>query len=224
MAQAAHEAGVPIVAGDTKVVERSKADGMYINTTGVGVIDAAFRPAPARAQVGDAILVSAPIARHGMAIMAAREGLLFQSAITSDSACLAPLVDALRALGMDVHVLRDATRGGVASALNEIAVASGVGIEIDEAAIPVPGDVRAACEMLGLDPLYVANEGVMVAFVASAQAGAALQVLRSHPLGADAVLLGRVVAAHPRLVALRTSRGGTRVVDLLPGDQLPRIC
>ncbi|MDP1889365.1 MAG: hydrogenase expression/formation protein HypE [Gemmatimonadaceae bacterium] len=224
MAQAAREALVPIVAGDTKVVERGKADGLFINTTGVGAMDPAFRPAPARAQAGDAILVSAPIARHGMAIMAAREGLSFQSDITSDSACLAPLVDALRCLGLDVHVLRDATRGGVASALNEIALASGVGIEIDEAAIPVPRDVRAACEMLGLDPLYVANEGVMVAFVAPGQADAALRALRSHPLGADAVLLGRVVAAHPRLVALRTALGGTRVVDLLPGDQLPRIC
>lgn len=224
MAQAARDAGVPIVAGDTKVVERGKADGLYINTTGIGAMDSAFRPAPARARAGDAILVSAPIARHGMAIMAAREGLSFQSAITSDSACLAPLVDALRPYGSDVHVLRDATRGGVASALNEIALASGVGVEIDEAAIPVPGDVRAACEMLGLDPLYVANEGVMVAFVADGQADAALRALRNHALGAEAVRIGRVVAAHPRLVALRTALGGTRVVDLLPGDQLPRIC
>lgn len=224
MAQAARETGVPIVAGDTKVVERGKADGLYINTTGIGAIDPAFRPAPGCARAGDAILVSAPIARHGMAIMAAREGLSFQSAITSDSACLVPLVDALRPFGSDVHVLRDATRGGVASALNEIAIASGVGVEIDEAAIPVPGDVRAACEMLGLDPLYVANEGVMVAFVADGQADAALSALRAHTLGAEAARIGRVVAAHPRLVALRTALGGTRVVDLLPGDQLPRIC
>jgi hydrogenase expression/formation protein HypE len=224
MARAARDAGVPIVAGDTKVVERGKADGLYINTTGIGAIDPAFRPAPARARAGDAILLSAPIARHGMAIMAAREGLSFQGAITSDSACLAPLVDAVRSVGMDVHVLRDATRGGVASVLNEIAAASGVGIEIDEAAIPVPGNVRAACELLGLDPLYVANEGVMVVFVAEGQADAALRAQRSHALGAEAVRLGRVVAAHPRLVALRTALGGTRVVDLLPGDQLPRIC
>jgi hydrogenase expression/formation protein HypE len=130
----------------------------------------------------------------------------------------------LRPYGSDVHVLRDSTRGGVASALNEIALASGVGVEIDEAAIPVPGDVRAACEMLGLDPLYVANEGVMVAFVAEGQADAALRALRAHALGAEATRIGRVVAAHPRLVALRTALGGTRVVDLLPGDQLPRIC
>jgi len=224
MTRAARAAGVPIIAGDTKVVDRGKADGLYINTTGVGLLDPAFRPAPGCARGGDAILVSAPIARHGMAIMAAREGLAFESAITSDTACLMPLVDALRPLGADVHVLRDPTRGGVASTLNEIAVASGVGIEIDEAAIPVPGDVRAACELLGLDPLYVANEGVMVAFVADGQADAALRALRSHALGAEAVRIGRVVAAHPRLVALRTALGGTRVVDLLAGDQLPRIC
>lgn len=224
MARASREAGVPIVAGDTKVVERGKADGMYINTTGIGSMDPVFRPAPARAEAGDVILVSAPIARHGMAIMAAREGLAFESAITSDSACLTTLVDALRPFGADVHVLRDPTRGGVASALNEIATASRVGIEIEDGALPVPSDVRAACEMLGLDPLYVANEGVLVAFVAEAHADAALRALRAHPLGQDATRIGRVVAAHPRLVALRTALGGTRVVDLLPGDQLPRIC
>ncbi len=224
MARAAREAGVPIVAGDTKVVERGKADGLYINTTGMGVIDPAFRPEPARAQAGDAIIVSGPIARHGMAIMAAREGMQFESEITSDSASLAPLVDALRDAGLDVHVLRDPTRGGVASALNEIAVASNVGIEVVEASLPVPGDVRAACEMLGLDPLYVANEGVLVTFVPEAQAERTLTALRSHPLGAEAVRVGVVVAAHPRIVALRTALGGTRIVDLLPGDQLPRIC
>ena len=224
MARAAREAGVPIVAGDTKVVERGKADGLYINTTGVGVIDPTFRPSPTRAAPGDVILVSGAIGRHGMAIMAAREGMSFESAITSDSAALFPLVDNLRATGVDVHVLRDPTRGGVASALNEIAVASLVGIEIDEGALPVPGDVRAACEMLGLDPLYVANEGVLVAFVPASGAEQALSALRAHPLGEGAVRIGAVVAAHPRLVALRTALGGTRVVDLLPGDQLPRIC
>ncbi len=224
MARASREAGVPIVAGDTKVVERGKADGLHINTTGIGVVDPDFRPNPSRAEPGDVILLSGPIARHGMAIMAAREGLSFESAITSDSAALPPLVDAMRDAGMDVHVLRDPTRGGVASALNEIAVASGVGVEIDEAALPVPGDVRAACELLGLDPLYVANEGVLVAFVPEAQAARALSAMRFHPLGAEAVRIGRVVAEHPRFVVLRTALGGTRVVDLLPGDQLPRIC
>jgi hydrogenase expression/formation protein HypE len=224
MAHAAREAGVPIVAGDTKVVERGKADGLYINTTGIGAIDPAFRPAPARAQVGDAILVSAPIARHGMAIMAAREGLAFQSAITSDSACLAPLVDGLRPCGMEVHVLRDATRGGVASALNEIAVASGVGIEIEEAAIPVPADVRAACELLGLDPLYVANEGKLVAICAPEDAERLLAAMRAHPLGRDAAVIGEAIDDSHRFVQMETGFGGSRIVDWLSGEQLPRIC
>lgn len=224
MADAARLAGVPIVAGDTKVVERGKADGLYVNTTAIGAADPVFRPGPSRARAGDVIITSAALGRHGMAIMAAREGLEFESAITSDSACLVGLVEALKAARVDVHVLRDPTRGGAASALNEIASASQVGIEIDEHALPVPDDVRAACEMLGLDPLYVANEGVLLAFVPPAEAARALAVLRSHELGADAVVIGRVVDAHQGLVALRTSMGGTRIVDLLPGDQLPRIC
>jgi len=212
------------VAGDTKVVERGKADGLYVNTTAVGAVDPDFRPGPARARGGDVIITSAALGRHGMAIMAAREGLEFESAITSDSACLVGLVEALKTARVDVHVLRDPTRGGAASALNEIASASQVGIEIDEIALPVPDDVRAACEMLGLDPLYVANEGVLLAFVPRADEARALAALRSHELGADAVVIGRVVDAHQGLVALRTSMGGTRIVDLLPGDQLPRIC
>jgi hydrogenase expression/formation protein HypE len=224
MADAAGVAGVPVVAGDTKVVERGKADGLYINTTCVGAADPQFRPAPQRARTGDVVIVSGPIGRHGMAIMAAREGLAFETTITSDSACLVSLVEELRAAHLDVHVLRDPTRGGVASALNEIAEASRVGIEIDESLLPVPDDVRAACEVLGLDPLYVANEGILLAFAAERDAQSVLDALRSHPLGADAVQIGRVVASHSGVVALRTSLGGTRIVDLLPGDQLPRIC
>ncbi len=224
MANAARLAGVPVVAGDTKVVERGKADGLYINTTCVAAADAEFRPGPDRARVGDAVIVSGAIGRHGMAIMAAREGLAFETTITSDSACLAGLVQDLRASGADVHVLRDPTRGGVASALNEIAAASRVGVVIDETTLPVPDDVRAACEVLGLDPLYVANEGILVAFVPEDDAGLVLRVLRSHVLGIGATQIGRVVATHPGVVALRTSLGGTRIVDLLPGDQLPRIC
>ena len=224
MAEAARAAGVPVVAGDTKVVERGKADGLYVNTTAIGAADRHFRPGPARARVGDLIITSGAIGRHGMAIMAAREGLAFESTITSDSACLVGLVDLLKRARVDVHVLRDPTRGGVASALNEIAMASSVGIEIDERSIPVPDDVRAACEMLGLDPLYVANEGVLLAFVAEADATRALEALRSNPLGADAVVLGRVIESHRGMVSMRTSLGGTRIVDLLPGDQLPRIC
>ena len=225
MADSAREAGVAIVAGDTKVVERGKADGLYINTTGLGAIDEAFRPAPSRAASGDAILVSGPIGAHGMAIMAAREGIGFESDLRSDTACLYPLVAQLRdAVGDAVHVLRDPTRGGLASSLNEIAAASRVGILLTEEALPVPPDVAAACEMLGLDPMYVANEGVMVAFVDGSRGDEALRALRAHPLGANARIIGRVVAEHPAIVAMRTAIGGTRVVDMLPGDQLPRIC
>jgi hydrogenase expression/formation protein HypE len=225
MARAARAAGVSVVSGDTKVVERGKADQLYINTTGVGVLRPEFRPAPGRARPGDAVLVSGPIGCHGMAIMAAREGIAFQSAIESDAATLFPLVELLRqSVGEAVHVLRDPTRGGVASALNEIAASSGVGVVLEDGALPVPGPVASVCDLLGLDVMYVANEGVLVAFVEAAQAQAALAALRSHPLGAAAVLAGTAVAAHPGMVVLRTGLGGTRIVDLLPGDQLPRIC
>ena len=225
MGESAAAAGVSLVAGDTKVVERGKADGLFINTTGIGLLTREFSPAPDRARPGDAIVLSGPIGRHGMAIMAVREGIAFETRIESDSAALLPLVDRLReALGPDVHVLRDPTRGGVASTLNEIAAASQVGIELDEAAIPVPADVSAACEMLGLDPLYVANEGVLVALLPDSLTEAALASLRGHPMGAAAVRVGKVVAGHPGLVVLRTAIGGSRIVDQLPGDQLPRIC
>jgi hydrogenase expression/formation protein HypE len=224
MARAACAAGVPVVAGDTKVVERGKADGLYVNTTGIGIADPRCTPGPSRATAGDAVIVSGSIGRHGMAIMAAREGLAFESTITSDSACLVPLVESLKASGVSVHVLRDPTRGGVASALNEIAAASGVAIMLDEEALPVDENVRAACEVLGLDPLYVANEGVMLAIVPESDAARTLEAMRSHPLGLDAVRIGRVIAQPSGAVLLRTALGGTRVVDLLPGDQLPRIC
>ena len=225
MAESARAAGVLIVTGDTKVVERGKADGVFINTTGLGLLDQAFAPAPTRARPGDVVLVSGPIGRHGIAIMAAREGIAFDAAVESDSAALFPLVERLRdAAGPDVHVLRDPTRGGLASALNEIAAASRVGIALTEANIPIPAPVAAACEMLGFDPLYVANEGVLMAFVAESAADAALDALRSHPLGREAARVGRVVSEHPGLVVLETAVGGTRVVDMLPGDQLPRIC
>jgi hydrogenase expression/formation protein HypE len=225
MAAAVREAGVTLVAGDTKVVERGKADGAYINTTGIGFMDETFRPAPHRARPGDAVLVSGPIGRHGMAIMASREGLMLDSDLQSDSACLVPLVEQLReAAGDQVHVLRDPTRGGLASALTEIATASGVGVELVESAIPIPTNVAGICEMLGLDPLYVANEGVLVACVAAGAAQRALAAMVNHPLGARAALIGHVVADHSGLLVLRTALGGSRIVDLLPGDQLPRIC
>jgi hydrogenase expression/formation protein HypE len=225
MAHAAALAGVPLITGDTKVVERGKADGLYINTTGFGLAEASFRPGPTRARPGDVILLSAPIGRHGMAIMAVREGLAFETTIESDTANLAPLVANLRdAAGESVMVLRDPTRGGLASALNEIAQASQVGMALDETTLPVPTDVAAACEMLGLDPMYVANEGVLVAIVRPEGAESALAALRAHPLGAEAVRIGEVVASHPGYVVLKTAMGGNRIVDLLPGDQLPRIC
>jgi hydrogenase expression/formation protein HypE len=225
MGRAAREAGVPLVAGDTKVVERGKADGMYICTTGLGTRHPAFRPGPDLARAGDVVLVSGPIGSHGMAIMTVREGLAFEAAIESDTANLVPLMTVLRqAAGRGVHVLRDPTRGGVASALNEIAAASGVGVVLDQYALPSPGPVEAACEMLGLDPLYVANEGILLAFVAPERAEAALAALRLHPLGRGAARIGTVVADHPGMVAIRTAIGGMRVVDMLPGDQLPRIC
>lgn len=225
MARAAQAAGVALVAGDTKVVERGKADGVYINTTGIGTMHSRFRPGPDRALPGDAVIVSAPIARHGMAIMAARESVGFEAEFASDTADLYPLVRALGdRLEERVHVLRDPTRGGAASTLNEIAAASKVGIELDESSIPVPPDVLAACEMLGLDPLYVANEGVLVAIVPDQVATLALDCLREQDLGREACVIGRVVRQHPGMVVMKTALGGTRVVDMLPGDQLPRIC
>jgi hydrogenase expression/formation protein HypE len=224
MSEAAVACGVEVVTGDTKVVDRGKADGLFVNTTGIGFLNGVFRPAPGAARPGDSVLVSGPIGRHGMAVMAVREGLAFEADIVSDTANLAPLVEALRLeVGDAVHCLRDATRGGVASALNEIARAAGVGVELS-GTLPVPVAVEAACEMLGLDPLYVANEGVLVAFVAPEAEERALAALRRHAVGAAATPVGRVVDAHPGMVVLRTGLGGTRVVDMLPGDQLPRIC
>ena len=225
MADAARQAGVPIVTGDTKVVERGKADGMFINTTGVGRLRDDFRPAPDRARPGDVVLVSGPIGRHGIAVMAVREGLGFEIDVESDTAHLGSLVENLRvACGNQVHTLRDPTRGGVASALNEIAAASGIAISLEGAAVPVPVPVAAACEVLGLDPLYVANEGVLLAIVAADAADAALQALRAHPTGAGAEQIGEVGEGPAGMVTLRTGLGGSRVVDMLPGDQLPRIC
>ncbi len=219
------EGGVPIVCGDTKVVERGKCDGMYINTTGIGQIDPAFTPSPEKARPGDAVIVSGPIGRHGIAVMAQREGLEFDVEVESDAATLWPLVERLRdAIGDAVHVLRDPTRGGVASALNEIAQSAEVGIELNENSLPIPQPVLAACELLGFDPLYVANEGILIAIVEEHVASDAVKVLQSHPLGAAAAIIGRVVSTNSGIVALKTAVGGTRVVDMLSGDQLPRIC
>ncbi|UCG84843.1 MAG: hydrogenase expression/formation protein HypE [Gemmatimonadota bacterium] len=225
MAAACRVAGVSIVTGDTKVVERGKADGVFVNTTGVGELTPGFAPAPHRARPGDAVIVSGPIGRHGIAVLAARDELRFEVAIESDSAYLGPLVMRLRsAVGDAIHVLRDPTRGGVASTMNEIAVSSNVGIKLQEIYLPIPQPVGAACEMLGLDPLYIASEGILVAFVEGAAASQALISLRSEPLGEHAAIVGHVVSDHAGLVTLETQLGTERIVDLLPGDQLPRIC
>ena len=219
------EAGVMVVTGDTKVVERGKGDGIFITATGIGEILDGVDVRPSRIQPGDKILLSGPIAEHGMAIMSVREGLSFETELQSDTANLWPLVEALlQAGGMDVHALRDATRGGVASALNELAQASRTGIRIQEEAIPVREDVRGACEILGLDPLFVANEGRFVAFVRGDRAEELLAVLRAHPLGREAAIIGEVVDEHPGVVQMETWLGGRRIVEMLSGEQLPRIC
>ncbi len=227
-ARAARRAGAPIVTGDTKVVGRGAADGLFVNTAGIGLVPAGVAPSVDRARPGDAIVLSGPIGLHGVAIMSVREGLEFEVEIASDTQPLGGLVAAIVAAtvaaGGDVHVLRDPTRGGLASALNEIAQASGVGMTLDEPAIPIPGPVRAACEMLGLDPLHVANEGKCVAIVPAEAADAVVAAMRALPEGAGAAVIGRVVEDHPGMVTIRTIVGSERIVDMLVGEQLPRIC
>ncbi|HXP22635.1 MAG TPA: hydrogenase expression/formation protein HypE [Candidatus Sulfotelmatobacter sp.] len=224
MHEAAAKAGVEIVTGDTKVVEKGNADGMFINTTGIWQVRDGISLSASQAQAGDAILVSGYLGDHGIAIMAEREGLQFETQVISDSAPLHTLVARLLEATPQVHCLRDPTRGGLSSTLNEIAGRSRVGMELEEDLIPVREEVRGACEMLGLDPLYVANEGKLVAIIAASAAQDALQALQSHPLGKDACMIGRVTSDHPRMVVLRTTLGTTRIVDMLAGDQLPRIC
>lgn len=224
MGAAARRAGVSVVTGDTKVVDRGHGDGVFISTAGVGVVPDGLRIGPDQARPGDVVIVSGEIGLHGVAILSVREGLEFGAPIASDCAPLHELVAGLLDAGVAVHALRDPTRGGVASALNEIAASSGVGVRIEERALPVPGPVRAACEILGLDPLYVANEGKLLALVAHADAERALETLRAHPLGARAAIIGEVTADHPGVVVARTGIGGTRVVDMQVGEQLPRIC
>ena len=225
MADAARTAGVRIVTGDTKVVERGHGDGCYINTAGVGVLRPGIAVGPNRAQVGDVVLVSGTIGDHGMAIMSVREGLEFESQIRSDCAALNGMIaDVLHAAGDAVHAMRDPTRGGLASTLNEIATASNVGIAIDETAVPVRPEVQSACELLGLDPVYVANEGKAVFFVRPDAAERVLETLRVHPLGREAARIGLVTAHHPRMLVARTAMGANRVIPTQIGEQLPRIC
>lgn len=224
MATAATEAGVHIVTGDTKVVPRGKADQLFITTAGVGVLRDDVVLSHAGARPGDRILVSGTIGDHGMAVMLAREAFELEAEIVSDTAPLATLVQALLHAAPGTRALKDPTRGGMASSLNEIAAQSGVAIAIDEEAVPIRPEVRGACEILGIDPLHIANEGKLVAVVPAEQASAALAALRAHPLGVDACLVGDVMAEPEGMVILRTGIGGSRVLDMLVGDPLPRIC
>jgi len=224
MQEAAKSAGVLLVTGDTKVVDRGKGDKIFINTSGIGVIDEGIDVTPKRARPGDRVILSGPIALHGIAVMSMREGLEFETQIKSDTAALNSLVMDMINASKDIHVLRDPTRGGIASALNEIAGSAHVGIEVVEEKIPIPDDVKGACEILGLDPLYVANEGKLIAFVAPEAADAVLASMRKNRYGTDAVVIGEAVAAHAGIVIMTTAIGGHRVVDMLSGEQLPRIC
>ena len=224
MQRAAEKAGVQLVTGDTKVVDKGKGDGVFINTAGIGIIEYDRPIAPASVKPGDRVLLSGDIGRHGVAIMAVREGLAFETTIESDCAAVSGLVMALLEAGIEIHCLRDLTRGGLASAIVEIAEASGCSIQLEERNIPVREAVRGACEMLGLDPLYVANEGRFLAIVAPADADRALQIMRAHPLGEGASLVGRVTDDRTGLVSLKSLVGTSRVIDRLSGEQLPRIC
>ncbi|MFI2435971.1 hydrogenase expression/formation protein HypE [Streptomyces sp. NPDC018693] len=221
---AARAAGVTVATGDTKVVEAGHGDGVYLTTSGIGLVPDGVDIRPDRARPGDAVLVSGPIGLHGVAVLSVREGIEFGADVASDTAPLAGLVAAMLAVTPDLHVLRDPTRGGLAASLNEIARASGTGVRLTERAIPVPEAVANACGFLGLDPLYVANEGRLVAFVPPEHAEAVLAAMRAHPQGAGAALIGECVAEHPGMVVASTGLGGTRVVDLPLGEQLPRIC
>ncbi|MFC4119868.1 hydrogenase expression/formation protein HypE [Nonomuraea zeae] len=225
VAEAARGCDVRVVTGDTKVVGRGAADGLYLTTTGIGIRLPGAAPAAANGRPGDAVLLSGPIGLHGVTILSTREGLGFESELTSDSRPLHRLVAAMITAGRcGVHVMRDPTRGGLASALNELAAASEVGVELEESAVPVPAQVAAACDLLGLDPLHVANEGCLVAFVDPARAGEVLAAMRELPEGAGAERIGTVVPDHPGRVVMRTLVGSRRVVDMLVGEQLPRIC
>ncbi|MET0050316.1 MAG: hydrogenase expression/formation protein HypE [Candidatus Thiodiazotropha sp.] len=224
MGRAAAAAGVPVVTGDTKVVEKGKGDGVFITTTGVGVVPEGVNISGDRARPGDAILLSGSIGDHGVAIMASRENLSFETTVESDSAALHTLVAAMVDAAPSIHCLRDPTRGGLATTLNELAQQSGVGMRLDESAIPVKPQVAAACELLGLDPLYVANEGKLICICPAQQAEAVLAAMRAHPQGRDAAIIGEVSDDPHGFIEMRTRFGGNRVVDWLAGEQLPRIC
>ena len=224
MRNAATNAGVPIVTGDTKVVDKGKADALFVNTAGIGIVIAPTEVGPASVRSGDAVLVSGDLGAHGIAVLSVRGGLEFEADVTSDTAAVWPAVEALLDARVEVHCLRDRTRGGLSSALNEIASVAGLHLAIEEAQIPVSDAVRGACEILGLDPLYVANEGRFVAFVPERDVKRALEVLRSQPVSSGAARIGTVRSASSGIVTLRSRIGGNRVLDMLSGEQLPRIC
>lgn len=224
MGAAARAAGVQIVTGDTKVVDRGHGDGVFINTAGIGRISEGISIAPHQARPGDIVIISGTLGDHGMAVMSVREGLEFGTEIRSDTAALNGLVAAMLAASAEIHVLRDPTRGGVASSLNEIAARSQVGILIDERKLPVNTEVQSACEILGMDPIYVANEGKLLAIVAKGAAEQVLAAMQAHPLGQRAAIIGQVTDQHVGLLVARTGIGGTRVIPMQIGEQLPRIC
>jgi hydrogenase expression/formation protein HypE len=222
--EAAKKASVQIITGDTKVVDKGKGDKMFINTSGIGIIEKERNISPKNVNVGDKIILSGTIAEHGIAIMSVRESLQFETAMTSDTAPLNTLVETMFSASNNIHVLRDPTRGGVATVLNEIAESANVGIKISEEKIPVREEVQSACEILGFDPLYVANEGKLLAFVEKNDAEKIWNAMRLHPLGINAAIIGEVVDEHRGVIVMRSTIGGTRVVDMLSGEQLPRIC
>ena len=224
MSRAAKTASVALVTGDTKVVDRGKGDGIFINTAGIGIIEHSLDIAPRSVKPGDRILLNGDLGRHGTAIMAAREGLAFESKIESDSAPVSDVVEKLLKAGIEIHCLRDLTRGGLSSALNEIAQSRGLGISVVEESVPVRQDVAAACEIFGLDPLYVANEGRFIAFVPQTDADRALALMRSLPLGRDSAIIGEVGTTASEMVTLKNEIGTHRILDMLTGEQLPRIC
>ncbi|MGO9482001.1 MAG: hydrogenase expression/formation protein HypE, partial [Candidatus Kryptoniota bacterium] len=224
MQEATKRAGVMLVTGDTKVVDRGKGDKIFITTSGVGIVDDGVDINPKNVKAGDKIIVNGEIALHGIAIMSVREGLEFGTQIKSDTAPLNGLVEEMSKASKNIHVLRDPTRGGVATTLNELAEQSQLGILIQEESVPVPDDVRGACEILGLDPLYIANEGKLLAFVPVDDSEKVLDVMRKHPLGKKSAVIGEVVNEHHGMVLMKNKIGGTRVVDMLTGEQLPRIC
>ncbi len=224
MREAADKAGVKIVTGDTKVVDRGKGDKIFINTSGIGTIENGIDISPKNCKDGDVIILSGRIAEHGIAIMSAREGLEFETTIRSDSAPLNNLISVVLSKSKNVHVMRDPTRGGIASALNEIAQSSEKGIQISEDKIPITEEVKGACEILGLDPLYIANEGKVLIIIPESEANGILEVMKKHPMGKDSSIIGNVTMDNPGLVIMKTMIGSSRIVDMIAGEQLPRIC